>query len=160
MLIIPAALSVAAGIVICRKYAAYVVRGQRQLRGFIALLRRIRERIGCYLESVSEAVRGWECSPLSELGFLSRIGQGVTPSEALRCVRRELVMPSSALLRLESLFGELGGGYREDELSRIDSAVADLTAILESAEREGEKNIKGTSATVMAVAVGIAIFII
>lgn len=160
MRIVLAVLSVAVGITVCKGYASFVRRGRSQLRGFILLLRRIRERIGCYLESPAESVRGWECPELDAVGIVSLIGAGTAPLDALEQVRGELLLPRDALAALEALFRELGGGYMEDELRRIDSAVNDLSGILDRVMSEGEKSVKGTSATVMAVAVGIAIFVI
>lgn len=101
-----------------------------QIEAYLALLRLIRGQIACYSRSFSEICCRIAPEMLAACGF-----EGTGESlEAMLC-RADLLLPDEAERVVRGFAGELGRGYKTEQLAVCDAAITDLDAIAESARR-------------------------
>lgn len=101
-----------------------------QTEAYLALLRLIRGQIACYSRPFAEICR--RIAPQT----LAACGLG-TAGDSLDGMLRQadLFLPAEAERIVREFAGELGRGYKTEQLAVCDAAIADLDAIAEAARR-------------------------
>lgn len=131
-------------------------RGVLEAEGYLLLLRRLRTQMGCYLKAPSDALLGFECAPLSDIGLLPLVDGDVQC--AFRRTRGRCHISKAILELLDECFSELGSGYIDVELRRIDDCIERLESLIDVERREGEK--RGKVITVLMCAVAMLVVIV
>lgn len=120
----------------------------------------IRLQIGCFLRPQAELGIGFSSDLFSEVGFLSSLGDSGSLSEAFEATMEREKMQDDAKRIISELFSSLGGGYAEDEIKLIDSALDELQKILERERKAVVRDTKLIGTLSASLALGIIIFLI
>lgn len=139
-------------------YSAYVRRSLSELEGFVTLLSHIRGKISVSLASQSVLFSELDCDSLERCGFLPSVRGGALARDAFRSAKFALSKDARGVL--SSFFSEFGHGYKADEIARIDSTLSECERILKSEREQAPKDVKLVYTLLVALTLGLVIFLI
>lgn len=149
----------ALGVLLLREYRSYLKRRQEELSSFISLLVRIRKRISEYLEPVDEIVEKHGDERLSEIGFYDKYRDTGSLFSAFDSIKGSLLIREPVKQEIEECLRELGDGWREGELKRLDSFIESLKEEEIRGRELIERGMKTASALVFSVGMGLVLLI-
>lgn len=145
---------------VSRGYSAYKDRRIAEAEGFIGLIAHIEGKISGFLSHGASLWQGFSDASLEQIGFLQKLKEGVTLSEAFSLTKAGLSLDCGTRERLREYFNTFGRGYREDELRRASCCREALEADLKKAKEELEKNVKAVRVLLLGGSLGIIILLL
>lgn len=142
-----------------REYTSYLRRELLVLRTFRNMLRDMKDKMRCYLDSPRSWSLGYENDILSDSGFLGALRGGADLLEAYVTCREKLCISQETDSVLFSLFSRAGEGYIDTELEAMECALEGLSAIESTMVDEVNKKTKVSGAVLGAFAAGIIILV-
>ena len=128
-------------------------------RGFIELLGHIRRKIDGYLTPPSQLLDGFECAPLSDIGYLEKARE-IGMSGAYFELGSSLPIDGAGREVLFGFFSEFGKDYKEGTVRLIDLSLKGLSEHADRLSAENEKSLKLVRTLAVAGAVGMIILLI
>ena len=126
----------------------------------LSFLSCVGRQLSCFLCPIKSTAAQFVAETAAMRTFLERVAEGEEPAAAYSAAGISAVVPKSANRVLTSFFAEFGKGYAEGELRRIDSAVAELSALVETERIEAPRKIRLFKTLGCAVSFGIIILLI
>lgn len=137
-------------------YRRYAERQLAELEGFCKLLSHVREKIKVYLEPQSSLLSDFDCSPLEDCGFMPAYRESGSMNQAFKSA--EVSVTGDAERSLSSFFESFGRGYKDEEIARAESTVAECLRILERERCEVPREVR--LAVVLIASFALAVFIL
>lgn len=131
----------------------------RRLRGQIAFVGFVRERIERYLLPISQIIN--ECDKtIAEAVVIGCEESGYVDIEGLRAILRSGCYYSDGGREFDIFLSSLGSSYLEDELAGCDACIKELSAIYEKLSREIPKDEKSRAVLAFCLAAAIVIILL
>ncbi len=131
----------------------------RRLRGQIALVGFVRERIERYLLPISQIIS--ECDEAIAEAVVIGCEEGeYLDIEGLRALLRTGCYYADGGRAFDMFLSSLGSSYREDELAGCDACIKELSAIYEKLSREIPKDEKSRAVLTFCLAAAIVIILL
>ncbi len=130
----------------------------RRLRGQIAFVSFVRERIERYLLPISQIIE--ECDKkTADAVVIGCDEREYFDIEGLRAILRTGRYYSDGGAEFDRFLSSLGASYREDEIAGCDACIKELTAICEKLSKELPKEEKSRSVLAFCLAAAIVIIL-
>lgn len=144
---------------IWREYSLYLKRELNTCRIFRTMLRDMRDKMRCYLESPRVWALGYEDDVLLASGFLYKLRHGCCLNDAYTACKDGMCISGDVDTVLRDFFTRMGDGYLDTELMAIDSAISGLSECERVMADESAKKSKVAGAVLGAFAVGMIILV-
>lgn len=158
MTLLGGAIMLGVSLAVWRAYVDFLHRQREACRVFLDLLRDLRDKTYCYLESAREWAS--RTARRDAYGFTDMVGSGVGLLEAYEACRESLYLPREADEALVEYFTRAGGGYLDGELMAADRAIERLAALDAASGEETARRTRVAGALLGALAAGIVIMIL
>ncbi len=155
-----AALIALSALIAGRGYASYTGRRISEEEGLVTLLSHIKSEISCYLTPQSKLIDAFRCEGLEPSGFLSAMREGGGLLEAYRSCEEKMYCSDGVKEIISRFFEGFGKGYKDEELARLDAALASLMPEVERDRVELEKNQRVATALLVSAALGLIILLL
>ena len=127
------------------------------LLGYESFIREMRSRAANLLEAVPHWVGKFECPALERAGFLSAVRRGERLTEAFAVASEGL--PEGARESILTLFSHTGATL-DDEIARIDAALATVGRIADEQSRESRERSRLFSVLALGISAGVGILVL
>ncbi len=157
---ISAVLVLVSAIFISKKYSYYCNEKALECQQLLSFLKKMRNNISLYLLPLSNW-RG-DLSGMGDAchGFFFAITQGAEVSTAFAAVKDKLSLPDDIKGELYGFFSDFGRGYMNNEIKKLDSAIATLESALPRLTLDAKNENRAGSAVIIAAALGAVILLI
>ena len=145
---------------IWREYSGFLSAELVWCRAFLLGISDYREKMQCYMSTPLDWAREYREKNLVSCGFLEKLTDGYSFSEAYSASRESLCMTDEADSIVSSCFERMGEGYLDTELKILDSAIEKLTLEETRITENFSKKQKAMGAVLGACAFGVVILII